>query len=229
MPILATVNAPVKAAADYARMVSGIAGLQEENARLAEENNRLREWYQKALVLEAENSSLQKMLNITLAPQHTYVTARIIADPGNSYVRTLLVMAGRDSGVEKGQAVLAGDGLAGRIIEAGAKASRVLLLSDMSSRIPVVLEGSDYHAIMAGNNSERPVLERLPRDSEIREGMRVVTSGNGGYFPYGLPVGRVARAGDGKWIVIPFADPDRLTFVRIVNSVEDLNLLKGKL
>lgn len=223
-PLLVTVNAPIRAVADYARAVSGLASLQEENARLMEENAKLREWYQRALVLKSENESLQTLLNIKLPPQNRFVTARIIADSGNAYAHSVLVLAGAADGVEKGQAVLSGDGLLGRIIEAGGVTSRVLLLSDINARVPVMIEGSNIRAMVAGNGGPLPLLAHLPPDLAPKEGQRVITSGHGGLFPYGLPVGTVVKNGNGGWAVRPFADVDRAAHVRIVSAASDPRL-----
>jgi rod shape-determining protein MreC len=202
---------------------SGIAQLQEENARLAAENIRLREWYQTAMQLQTRNQSLEEMLNVAADPQTGFVTARIVADSGNAYVRSMVVLAGENNRVAKGNPVLAPEGLVGRVIEAGDKASRVLLLTDMNSRIPVLVEGRNWRAILAGTNNGMPVLEHLPQQAvkEMAEGLRVVTSGHGGLFPFGLPVGEIAKDDHGNWIVKPYADTDRMVFVRIIDKVED--------
>lgn len=223
-PLLVTVNAPIRAVADYARTISGLATLQEENARLAEENAKLREWYQRAMILKSENESLQELLNIKLPPQHGFVTARIIADSGNAYAHTLLVLAGSKDGVEKGQAVLSGDGVLGRVIEAGDTTARVLLLTDINARVPVMIEGANVHAIAAGTGNSLPALVRMPLDSAPQEGQRVITSGRGGLFPFGLPVGVAAKTADGGWIVRTYADTDRTDYVRIVRTPEDPRL-----
>lgn len=223
-PLLVTVNAPIRIVADYARTISGLATLQEENARLSEENAKLREWYQRALVLQSENASLQTLLNIKLPSQNSFVTARIIADSGNAYAHTILVLAGTNAGVEKGQAVLSGDGLLGRVIEAGEDTARVLLLGDINARIPVMVEGSNIRAMVAGNGGTLPLLAHLPPDSALQEGQRVITSGHGGLFPFGLPVGTVVKTPRGFWAIRPFADIDRTTHVRIVNSAADPRL-----
>lgn len=222
-PVLATVNAPIEGAASYVRAVTGIAQLQEENARLAAENVRLREWYQTAMQLQTRNQSLEAMLNVAADPQTGFVTARIVADSGNAYVRSMVVLAGENNRVAKGNPVLAPEGLVGRVIESGQKASRVLLLTDMNSRIPVLVEGRNWRAILAGTNNGMPVLEHLPPQAvkEMAAGLRVVTSGHGGLFPFGLPVGEIAKDDSGNWVVKPYADTDRMVFVRIIDKVED--------
>ncbi len=226
-PLLTVINAPIYKAASYVQAVTGLAALQAENARLYQENSRLREWYQTALFLKSENESLQGLLNIHLEPQHSYITARVISDSGNAYVKSLLVMAGQDQGVQAGQAVLGADGLIGRVVEAGSKSARVLLLTDINSRIPVMLGESFDRAILAGSNSDLPSLIHLLPDSQIQDGARVLTSGHGGLFPVGLPIGEFIRDDNGQPAVRLFADLNRVAFVRIVDKAEDPRLRQG--
>jgi rod shape-determining protein MreC len=228
-PALDMVTQPFRKAILVMQDVSGLAELQAENARLSQENARLREWYQAALLLEAENKSLQALLNVKIEPQHSYVTARILADSGNRFVKSLLTQAGREDGVEKGQAVLSGDGLIGRIIEAGQKTSRILLLTDINSRVPVLVENTSQHAILAGDNGPYAKLVLVSTDSEITEGSRIVTSGHGGLFPQGLPVGLAVKTPEGEIAVRPYADFNRIIHVRIIDRPDDPNLRRGSL
>lgn len=226
-PVLSVLSAPFRQAADFVSGVSGLTELRAENTQLHAENIRLREWYQTALMLESENQSLQALLNVKPDPQHRFITARVIGDSGNAFVKSALVSAGENDGVQKGQAVLSGDGVVGRIIEAGNNSARILLLTDFNSRVPVLVEGSRQKAILAGTNGDMPLLKYLPQDSDIREGTRIVTSGNGGLFMAGLPVGTVDRGDDGQLYVKLYADISRLTHVRIVDYPEDPNLIHG--
>lgn len=228
-PVLSLVNRPLVATSEYVRTVTGLADLQAENKNLREENARLRQWYRTAQLLQSQNRNLQNLLHLQLEPHHSFITARVIADSGNAYVKSLLVLAGRDQGVDKGQAVLAGEGVIGRVTEAGRRSARILLLNDINSRIPVFVEGKNYRAIMAGQNTDMPVLEHLPPEGELEDGMRVVTSGHGGIFPYGLPVGKLVQASEGQWSVKPFAEVNRVQFVRIVNSSRIPHLLESDL
>jgi rod shape-determining protein MreC len=223
-PVLQTVSRPIQEAAAFVRNVSGLAEMQAENMRLEKENMRLREWYQAALVLEAENNSLRDLLNLKLEPQNNYITAQILSDSGNTFVKSLLVSAGIPDGVKKGQAVISGDGVVGRVIESGDKVARVLLLTDINSRVPVMVENTRQHAVLAGDNEQVPMLVHLPPDSQVAQGARIITSGHGGIFPYGLPVGRVVYSADKKPQVELFADFDRMVYVRIVDRPEDPNL-----
>lgn len=227
-PVLEAVSYPFARLSEFVGGVTGMAALRAENMQLSRENARLREWYQTALMLQAENQSLKDLLRVKVDPRHSFISARVIADAGGSYVRSVLVGAGRDDGVGKGQAVLAGEGLVGRVVETGREAARVLLLTDYNSRVPVTVEGSRQRAILAGDNADAPVLLYLPPDSNPPDGARIVTSGIGGVFPAGLPVGVVASGPEGRRSVRLFADVSRIMHVRIVSIPEDPNLLRGQ-
>jgi rod shape-determining protein MreC len=223
-PMVGVITRPAQEAAVFVRNAWGITELQALNTRLQEENLKLREWYQAALLLDAENKSLRDLLNVKLEPQARYITARILGDSGNTFVKSLMLSAGRKDGVDKGQAVLSGVGLVGRVIEAGNSTSRALLVTDINSRVPVMVEDSRQHAIMAGDNENDPVLTHIPADNVIAPGARIVTSGYGGIFPPGLPVGRMVVDSDGVYRVELFADFTRLVHVRVVDLPKDANL-----
>ncbi len=228
-PLLSAAATPFNAVSNAISEGTGIGDLQAENARLKAENARLKTWYQTALQLEAENKSLGDLLNVKIEPHYRFVTARTISDSGNSFVHSLLVKAGKQDGVGKGQAVINGHGLLGRIIETGRETSRVLLITDLNSRIPVMIENSRIKAVLRGDNSPFPVLALLPDDTELHNGMRILTSGDGGVFPPGLPVGKIVSTEYGVPVIAPFAGTDRAGFVRIVNSQIDPNLQRGVL
>ena len=113
--------------------------------------------------------------------------------------------------------LLIGGGLAGRAAAVGLRSARVLLITDINSRVPVVVEASRHRAILTGDNSGLPRLAFLPANAAVRSGDMVVTSGHGGVFPPGLPVGRISRSDDGVVRVQPFVKFERLEFVRVVD------------
>lgn len=223
-PVLSAFSSPFQNMAEAVGSVSGVTAIRAENIQLKAENIRLKEWYQTALMLQAENQSLQELLDLKVDPSHKYLTARVMSDSGNSYVKTVLISSGSEEGVKKNQAVLSGDGMIGRVHEVGKKSARILLINDINSRVPVLIEGSSQKAIMAGDNSQAPVLKHLPQDAGVLEGARVITSGHGGVFPKGLPIGRVVKNTQGKLIVKTYADMNKVIFVRIVDSTLNQNL-----
>lgn len=215
-PVLDALSRPTAAVNDLVDHGRNAYGLALENRTLREENARLLQWQSYARRLEAENAALRGLASYAPEAAATDITARVIGGSGGAYVRSVLVAAGSRHGVRKGQAAVAGAGLAGRVSEVGDRSARVLLITDLNSRIPVVIESSRDQAILAGDNSERPRLDYLRGNARVSPGDRVVTSGLGGIFPPGIPVGTVVGT-DGGFRVQPPIDWDRLEFLRLMD------------
>ncbi|MCO6416043.1 rod shape-determining protein MreC [Siccirubricoccus sp. KC 17139] len=214
-PIWSALQQPVSAVQQAVREAESLLRLRQENARLLQENERLRRWQAAALALEAENTLLKRQLNYLPEAAPAYTTARVVADGGGTYARAVLLAAGPQHGIRKGQVALDERGLAGRVTEVGSRSARVLLATDINSRIPVTLEGSRARAMMVGTNGARPRLQHWPEGAIPQEGDRVVTSAEAGAFPAGLPVGVVRWSAAGAPEVELFARLDRLDMVRL--------------
>jgi rod shape-determining protein MreC len=215
--VMETISVPMAYVADNIARFHALWDMQQNNEMLAAENERLMEWFQTANRLEAENKALRELLNMKEENAVQYHSAKAIADTAPQYSHTILVRMGETNGLSKGQGVLSFEGLIGRVIETGETTSRVLLLSDVNSRIPVTVEGTQDRAILAGTNNGDPVLDHLPENHDIAEGQKVITSGHGGIFPYGVPVGQTYRLDNGEIAVRPFANPNRANHVQIVD------------
>lgn len=214
-PIYAALAEPMGAVRSAIEEIQNLARLREENATLREENERLRRWHATALALEAENDLLRRQLNFLPEAAPAFVTARVVADGGGTYARAVLLATGPQHTIRKGQVALDERGFVGRVTEVGSRSARVLLATDMNSRIPVTLEGSRARAIMVGTNGARPRLTHWPEGVMPVEGERVVTSAEAGAFPAGLPVGIVRLSAQGAPEVELFARLDRLDAVRL--------------
>ena len=214
-PIWGVIAQPVARVRDVADGARHLLSLASENARLREENEQLRKWQTIALELDAQNAAFKASLHWIPDPAPSFVTARVVADAGGVYARAVLLSVGPNHGVTKGQIALDDHGLVGRVTEVGARSVRVLLLTDMNSRIPVILEGSRGHAIMAGTNGPRPRLAYWTEGLRPTEGERVVTSAEANAFPAGLPVGTVHYNAQNVPEVEPAARLDRLEIVRL--------------
>ncbi len=223
-PLLMTIRSPFDTASSMIGDATGLAAMKAENIRLSEENERLREWYQRALALQVENQALESLLNVQLKPELKYKTARILSDTSSAYAKSLMIAAGETEGLAKGQPVLSGEGVLGRIVELGDHSARVLLLTDLNARIPVVIEHSNVHAIVAGTNGKEAFLTHLPEDTQFKVGDRLLTSGFGGGYPAGLPVGVVSKVDGTNISVEPYADTSRIHFVRVITNAENPNL-----
>ena len=216
-PVLDVLSRPLGAAATAVDRVRGAVTIYQDNLRLADENQKLLQWQQVALKLSADNREMRGLLKVVPENVVSYVTARVIANSGGGYVRTVMVNAGSEQGVARGQAAIAGEGLIGRLTEVGSRASRVLLITDLNSRIPVVIQRSRANAVLAGDNSDRPRLLYASEPDAIKIGDRVVTSGEGGVFPPGLPVGVVAAIGPSGARVEPFVELSQIGYVLLVD------------
>lgn len=214
-PLYGLLAEPVRGARQAVTDLRGLAALQGENTRLREENERLRHWYSIAMALEAENASLKANLHWIPDPTPSYVTARVVADAGGVYARAVLLAVGPNHPIRKGQIALDADGLVGRVTEVGERSARVLLITDINSRIPVTLEGSGTRALLMGTNNPHPRLAFYPEGVHPAEGERVVTSAEAGAFPAGLPVGVVHYGSSSVPEVVPFARLEHLDVVRI--------------
>jgi rod shape-determining protein MreC len=214
-PIFGVVSQPIATIHTAVTDASGLMSVREENIRLREENDRLRQWQAVAMALDAENTALKANLHWIPDPAPSYVTARVVADAGGVYARAVLLSTGPNRVVTKGQIALDERGLVGRVTEIGLRSARVLLITDINSRIPVTLEGSRARAMLVGTNNARPRLMFWPEGSMPVEGERVVTSAEANAFPSGLPIGVVHYTASNVPEVEPFARLDRLEVVRI--------------
>lgn len=216
-PALDAMSRPIVGVGKLVDRVRGVVSLYQDNRRLEQENERLLQWQQAALKLAADNKQLRLLVKAVPEPAVSYATARIIANSGGAYVRTVMIDAGSEDGLARGQAVISGEGLVGRLTEVGVRAARVLLITDLNSRVPVVVENSHAAAVLAGDNSDRPHLVYLGNAREIKVGDRVVTSGEGGIFPPGLAVGVVSGTDPGGPRVEPYADLSQVGYVMAVD------------
>jgi rod shape-determining protein MreC len=216
-PVLEAIARPVAYTNRAIADLREFASLREENARLREENARLLAWQTAARRLENENEGLRSLARFREGPEASFITARLVGDSVSAYMRGALLNVGRRVGVAPGQAVVTGEGLAGRIAEVGENSSRVLYVTDVNSRLPVLVERTRERAILVGDNSPRLRLTLLQSIAGVQTGDRIITSGHGGSFPVGIPVGEVVETSEGTVRVRPFTDFSRLEFVRVVD------------
>lgn len=216
-PVLNAVARPLNAIGNVVDRAEMAVTTYQSNVRLEAENERLLQWQQAALNLAADNKQLRGLLKAVPESALSYVTARVIANSGGAFVRMILLNAGSEDHVSRGQAVITGEGLVGRLTEVGDRASRVLLITDLNSRIPVTIERSHAAAVLAGDNSERPRLMYLPSADAAKVGDRVVSSGEGGVFPPGLPIGVVSAIDASGPRVEPYVELSQLGYVLVAD------------
>ncbi|MEL7116205.1 MAG: rod shape-determining protein MreC [Pseudomonadota bacterium] len=205
-----------------ANMIEGFQSYQrlyEQNQELRRELQEQRRWKEAALRLGDENARLLALNNVRLDPKLTFVTGVVLADSGSPFRQSVLLNVGHRDGIFDGWAATDGLGLVGRISGVGQSTSRVILLTDSNSRIPVTIQPSGQRAILSGNNSSLPPIEFLENPELVRPGDRVVSSGEGGIFPADILVGRVVQGTDRRLRVQLSADYERLDFLRVLRPL----------
>lgn len=214
-PLYRAASAPVGAIERDRGVIGTWFQGHEEAMRLGTENRALRRWRSVALALAAQNSALRAQLHFVPTPTPSFFTARVIADLGGLYARSVLVTIPRGARDIVDAVAMDGRGVVGRVVQVGSRSARVLLITDLNSRVPVSLGRRGERAVMEGQNSAAPRLVYWAPDNPPREGAIVLTSAAGGIFPDGLPVGTVHYRGRNDPVVVPFAGMTRLRVLRL--------------
>lgn len=194
-PVWTVVKAPFDGAARLADDAGDYFGAVSENARLEAELDAANARLRAAAADVRAARQLKALLAVREPNRRVIATTRIVAATPGSVVRSAMIAAGIDAGVTPGLPVIGADGLIGRTVEAGDSAARVLLLTDPASRVPVIVARTGQAGLVAGRN--RPALalvDLVGQAAPLANGDRIVTSGDGGVFPPGVPVGIVIDA-----------------------------------
>ena len=223
-PVLVWTGRPVEMVADVIENWEQFLDVYDQNRALRREIQRLQVWRETARRLEEQNAELRALNNVRLPPRITYVAGDIIADSGGPFLQSVLVNVGAGDRVEDGAAAVDGYGLVGRVVGVGNSVSRVLLLTDFSSRIPVIVRRQGRRAVVVGDGTGLPRLDFVEGSDRLRPGDLVETTGDGGVFPPDLPVGRVVATANGIWRIQPLSDLASLEFVRVLRYRPDTRI-----
>ena len=215
-PALEVARAPVDGFSHWLRSVGGIFVVYSENVKLKEENARLRQWHNAAIVLDERLKRYQLLLHAVPDPELSSVLARVIGRSNRPFQQTMILDAGRADGVKPGQAVVDARGMIGRIYIAGQHTAWIILLTDLNSRIPVTIEPGNVQAIMAGDNSSSPTIEVQSWHAHLKGGEQIISSGDGSLLPDGLAIGTITGR-EGKWRASLIADPASSTDVDVLD------------
>jgi len=208
------VSAPSKGLGNLTDYVKEHANLYSNYAELKKENDKLKDNISETGFLILENSQLRKLIEEQVTSHSNLVSARVMLDKQSPYLNSFIINIGGNKNIKNGMAVLDGENFIGRIVDVNFFSSRVLLVSDLNSKIPVLIEPSANHAILSGHGANNPTLEYLPEKHTIQDGDKVYTSGKGGIFSPGIPVGKVVVEND-LITVLLFSDLSQITFVNI--------------
>ncbi len=199
-----------------------------ENRRLKQELADLRQVRDQAVALKDANERYRAILGLRTEPPIPMVTGRVVLDTRGPFANSRLADVGEEKAVKVGNPVMSERGLVGRVVGVAKGASRILLLTDVASRTPVLVDRTDARAILMGDGGTNPRLAFLRGQNPVREGDRILTSGDGGVFPRGLPVGVASVGLDGQWRVRLHADLTAIDFIRILEFQDFTALVNEK-
>ncbi len=215
-PVMQVVELPARVIHRVYTYFYDISHIYADNEMLRNENKQMMILQNKVRTLEVENQLLSRLLNYVPPAEASFMSAQIVAESSDNFTHMLLVYIG-DENVKKGQIVMGDESVIGRIDTVSAPYAKVILITDINSKIPVVVERTRVRGILSGNNKDLPQLIFMRSTTDIQEGDIVVTSGVGGMFPAGLPIGFVSSITGNKVEVEPMADISRIEYVRIVD------------
>jgi rod shape-determining protein MreC len=218
-------SAPVHWAGDGADAVGAYFDAGGQNRRLRAQLAEARQLETQVEALREENGRLRALLGVKTDPPLPMVGARTVLDARGPFADTRIADAGSEAGVIEGNPVLNEHGLVGRVIAVAPHASRIMLLTDIESRVPVLIARTNGRAIVTGDGGGNPRLDYLRTHDPVRVGDRILTSGDGGVIPRGLPVGVAVKAQDG-WRVVLDTDAGSIDLVRIL-LFKDFSQLVG--
>ncbi len=215
-PVGAGLSTPFRWAGDARDAVGAYLFAGSQNQRLRAKLVRAQSWRDRAIALTEENARYRALMGVKTDPPIAMVFARTVLDARGPFSNTRLADAGAQRGVVEGNPVLSEHGLVGRIVGVAPNASRILLLTDVESRTPVLSPRTNARAILTGDGGASPQLDYLRTPEALRAGDMVVTWGDGGVFPRGLPVGVVFKDYTGAWRVALYADSAPIDYVQIL-------------
>ena len=217
IPVVSTVGTITHTIEDTFDNISAFIVMKEHIQDLESENERLKYLQNLALQLEEENRALRELMNFPRAYARDYVSARVFADGGGTYGYSLLIDVGADQGIEKGQAVLSGQALVGRIITVAENWSRVLLIQDVNSMIPVISRWQREPSLLVGGSTDLLKLDMVPTHHSFAVGEQLLTSGEGGAIPADIPVAVIEKVEGNEISAKPLAHPERVGMVVVVD------------
>ena len=185
----AIVSLPEKGFQHFSRLISNHFNIIDENKRLKEENTNLKKSVNESNYLVVENLQLKEVLERETELNKELVNAKVIIDKDSPFLKSIILNKGSRENIKKGLAVLDGSNFIGRVVEVNFFSSRVLLVTDLNSKIPIVIEPKGYQAILTGTSLKKPILEFLPKNHDLDNGQKIYTSGKAGIFSPGILIG----------------------------------------
>ena len=189
--------------------------LFDKYKKLEKENNELKEKIIDPDYLLFENELLKKLIQDQVYSSSYLVSARVLLDKQSPYLNSFIINSGSNKNIKNGMAVLDGKNFVGRTVDVNFFSSRILLVTDLNSKIPVIIEPSGHHAILSGTGTKEPFLDFLPKEHTLKLGNKVYTSGKAGIFSPGIPIGEVNKIDNKEISISLFTDISQITFINV--------------
>ena len=208
---------PLSVVTNTVLVLDKLTEMKEENTRLIEENKKLKLFYIEAIKIKSENKDLKEIMHFVKSRSLIYKTAILTGSSNKLYGNNAYVDAGLENDIKEESIVIGKNAMIGRIINVSNSRSRIMLITDSGSKIPVVAINSKHKGILAGNNSNLMKISYLPRNHKVKTGDIVYTSGDGYRIPPGIPVGIVTKVTKN---VVSVKSLENITDTNIVTIIE---------
>lgn len=220
-PISLTYNAIANNILEAKQYAEDVLKAKSENISLRLENIKLQKLLEKAAIIKSENIKLQKHLKLTsLKANNIILTSRLISNISGLYSNGGIIQAGLKDNLRLNQIIVSNGNIVGKISHISDHFSQITFVTDTKSRIPVITSLSHEKAIMTGDGQRGGRLLYLPEKHKIKTGEHIMSSGDGKYYPYGLPIAKVIKVDNSNIYVEPVSDIRRLQFISVLGMVE---------
>lgn len=220
-PVASVIEAPFKLGSKIIKGTKYLIFIKHENDRLLKENTKVQKLYAEAINIQKENEQLKKISNFVEKYEIEYKTARVIYKTDSGEILSVLINAGKDQNIKKDSIVLGNKGMVGRIVEIYPNLSRVLLINNSNSRIPIITSESRTRGILGGNGTNNLEILYLDDKHKIEEGEDVYTSSDANMITPGIIVGKVIKVKDVNVEVKPYENLNNVNLVTISTIISE--------
>ena len=208
------ISSPINGISNLTDFMNDHLNLSSDYDKLVEENEKLKSNISEVDFLALENTQLKKIIDEQVESSSNLVSARVMLEEQSPYLNSFVINIGSNKNIKNGMAVLDGKNFIGRIVDVNFFSSRVLLVADLNSKIPILTVPSGNHAILSGHGKDELSLDYLPENHNVKVGDKIYTSGKEGIFTPGMPIGKI-KIEKNKVRVLLFSDLSQITFVNI--------------
>ena len=197
--------------------INNIFYVYRNNKNLIIENENLKSQLIEQKFIRKENIELRNLLNVKKENSYSFVTAKILSQSNFSFSHSMILSVGLDNNISINSPVIYKNHLVGYISDIGNKSSRVTLITDINSKIPVLVLDKNIKFIMSGDNNNYLKLLNFGNTNLLENGDEVYTSGDGGMYPKGLMVGKVIKGSENQLVIEPSLTIGKLDYLQIID------------